>query len=479
MNIPVVSVVTQRVRDLRARHEESAYGRFLDRPYASVQLLLLAGAGLLGFGILMAVSTTIAASHQGDGNIWDQVVKEAIFIGIGLPLFLVAICLPPRAYRLLVYPIIALALVALMAVLVPGIGVSINGAKRWIDVGPLQLQPSEMAKFAILLWGGDLLARKQQLGTLSRTRHLFVPLIPGFALVGGLVMLEPDLGTTCCFVLILLGLLWMIGMPLRYFAVVLATLVGAVFLLAYAAPYRWERMTTFLDPWKDAQNTGFHTVESLYALASGGWFGVGLGEGTSKYGWVPNANSDYVFAIIGEEMGLLGCAAVLALFGFFAYAGLRVSRRSADPFVRLVAGAATVWLSGQAIIQIGYVTGLLPSTGVPLPFISAGGTSLLVSFLVLGMLISFARHEAPAVQAARRAARLGHRTRLERWLHVPVPRAYVPPRRRPAAVARERAARTAGGRPPATKAGRPAVRATPAATKPSRTLPATGTEGRR
>jgi cell division protein FtsW len=479
MNIPVVSVVTQRVRDLRARHEESAYGRFLDRPYASVQLLLLAGAGLLGFGILMAVSTTIAASHQGDGNIWDQVVKEAIFIGIGLPLFLVAICLPPRAYRLLVYPIIALALVALMAVLVPGIGVSINGAKRWIDVGPLQLQPSEMAKFAILLWGGDLLARKQQLGTLSRTRHLFVPLIPGFALVGGLVMLEPDLGTTCCFVLILLGLLWMIGMPLRYFAAVLATLVGAVFLLAYAAPYRWERMTTFLDPWKDAQNTGFHTVESLYALASGGWFGVGLGEGTSKYGWVPNANSDYVFAIIGEEMGLLGCAAVLALFGFFAYAGLRVSRRSADPFVRLVAGAATVWLSGQAIIQIGYVTGLLPSTGVPLPFISAGGTSLLVSFLVLGMLISFARHEAPAVQAARRAARLGHRTRLERWLHVPVPRAYVPPRRRPAAVARERAARTAGGRPPATKAGRPAVRATPAATKPSRTLPATGTEGRR
>lgn len=408
--------------------------RFLERPYASAQLLLLAAAGLLGFGVLMAVSTTIAASHGADGGgtsaIWAQVVHEAEFVALGLPLFWFALRLPPRAYRLLAYPALALALAALLAVLIPGIGVGVYGARRWIDLGPLQLQPSELAKVAMLLWGGDLLARKQQLGTLRRARHLFLPLLPGFVLVAGLVMLEPDLGTTCCFVIILLGLLWMIGMPYRYFAVVVGFVALAVTGLAVAAPYRLERLTTFLHPFKDAQNSGFHTVEGLYALASGGFFGVGLGQGTSKYGWVPNANSDYVFAIIGEELGLIGAIVVLGLFGLFAYTGMRVARRNADPFVRLVAGAATIWLSGQAVINIGYVTGLLPVTGIPLPFISAGGTSLLASFFVLGMLVSFARHEAPAVAVARKAERRGQRSRLERWLRLPVPRPYAPPKKR-------------------------------------------------
>jgi cell division protein FtsW len=235
--------------------------------------------------------------------------------------------------------------------------------------------------------------------------------------------------------LILLGLLWMVGMPLRYFGVVVGLVALAITAMAVAAPYRLARLTSFTDPFKDAKGTGFHTVEGIYALASGGIFGVGLGQGTSKYGWVPNANSDFVFAIIGEELGLLGCLAVLALFANLAYTGMRVARRSADPFVRLVAGAATVWLCGQAVINIGYVTGLLPVTGIPLPFISAGGTSLLASFFVLGMLVSFARHESPAVAAARRDERLGRRSRLQRWLGVPLPKQYIPPRRRPAASA--------------------------------------------
>jgi cell division protein FtsW len=407
--------------------------RFLDRPYASVQLLLLAAAGLLGFGILMAVSTTIAASHQADGSgaasIWSQVVKEGEFIAIGLPIFWFALRLSPRAYRVLAYPILLLGIVALVAVLVPGIGFGVYGARRWIDIGPLQLQPSEFAKVGVLLWGGDLLARKQQLGTLRRARHLFVPLVPGFACVAGLVMLEPDLGTTCCYMLILLGLLWMVGMPMRYFVVLVGLVAGAVTLLAVAEPYRLARLTSFAHPFQDPRGSGFHTVESIYALGSGGLWGVGLGEGTSKY-WVPNANSDYVFAIIGEELGLLGAVAVLALFGLLAYTGMRIARRSADPFVRLVAGAATVWLCGQAVINIGYVTALLPVTGIPLPFISAGGTSLLASFFVLGMLISFARHEAPAVACARRDERRGRRSRLQRWLRIPVPRPYQPPKRR-------------------------------------------------
>jgi cell division protein FtsW len=429
-----VTAVLDTVRSLRSRLQGPADGqRFLDRPYASVQLLLLATGGMLGFGVLMAVSTTIAAAHADGatgGPIWGQSIKEFEFIALGVLVFWFAVRLPPRAFRFLAYPVVALALIALVAVLVPGVGVNKFGARRWIDVGPLQLQPSELAKVAILLWGADLLARKQQLGTLRRARHLFVPLLPGFVLTTGLVMLEPDLGTTCCFVLILLGLLWMVGMPLRYFAVVLGLAGAAITGLAVAAPYRLQRLTTFTDPFKDAKGSGYHTVEGLYALASGGWFGVGLGQGTSKYGWVPNANSDYVFAIIGEELGLFGCLTVLALFGLFAYTGLRIARRGADPFARLVAGAATIWLCGQAVINIGYVCGLLPVTGIPLPLISAGGTSLLITFFVLGMLVSCARHETPAIKAARRAERLGERTRLERWARIPVPRAYAPPRRR-------------------------------------------------
>jgi cell division protein FtsW len=331
---------------------------------------------------------------------------------------------------MLAYPVLGVAIIALVAVLVPGIGVSVYGARRWIDIGPLQLQPSELAKVGMLLWGADLLARKQQLGTLRRARHLFVPLLPGFGLIVLLVMAEPDLGTTTTFMLILLGLLWLIGMPMRYFCAVLAMVAGVIGVLAVSAPYRLARLTHFLDPWKDAKGSGYHTVEGLYALASGGVFGVGLGQGTSKYGWVPNANSDYVFAIIGEELGMIGCLAVLALFGLFAYSGLRIVRRSADPFVRLAAGGATIWLSGQAVINIGYVTGLLPVTGIPLPLISAGGTSLLVTMFVIGMLVSFARHESAAVAAARRAERRGRRSRVERWLRIPVPSAYCPPRKR-------------------------------------------------
>ena len=399
--------------------------RYLGGPYVSVQLLILAGIGLIGFGILMAASTTIAASHSEGGSMWAQLIKQTFFLVLGVPVCYIAMRLPPRAYRILAYPALFFAIVSLLAVLVPGIGVSAYGARRWIDLGPLEVQPSEFAKLAILLWAADLLARKQQLGTLTRLRHLLVPLVPAFVFVIGLVMVEPDLGTTLCFVLILLGLLWMIGVPLRYFFGVLAVAAAGIGILAVSAPYRLQRLLTFTDPFRDAQTTGFHAVEGLYSLASGGVFGVGLGNGTSKYLWVPNANTDYVFSVIGEELGLIGSVTVLLLFGLFTYSAIRVSWRSRDPFVRLVAGTAGVWICGQALINMGYVTALLPVTGIPLPFISAGGASLLSTFTVFGMLISFARHEPAAASAAQRAAIAGARSRIERWLRLPLPRPYV------------------------------------------------------
>lgn len=417
------------------RRSASASARFLDRPFASVQLLLLTGGGLLVFGVLMAVSTSIAAGSDDSsggpsGSIWSQSVKEAEFVLLGLLVFWFAVRLSPRALRLLTYPTLAIAIVALVAVLLPGIGTQVYGASRWIDIGPVQLQPSELGKVAMLLWGADLLARKQQLGTLRRARHLFIPLLPGFFLITLLVVAEPDLGTSTCFVLILLGLLWMVGMPLRYFLLVVGMAGAAVAVMAVTVSWRLARLTAFLHPFANAKNSGYQTVEGLYALASGGFFGVGLGQGTSKYGWVPNASSDFVFAIIGEELGLIGCLAVLALFAMLAYTGMRIARRSADPFARLCAGAATIWLCGQAVINVGYVTGLVPVTGIPLPLISAGGTSLVATMFVVGMLVSFARHESAAVTAARRAQRTGTRSRAERWLAIPVPRQYAPPKRR-------------------------------------------------
>jgi cell division protein FtsW len=406
-----------------------ASNRYLESPYASIQLMLAAGGGLLFFGLLMSASTTISASVHTTGEApWAQLIREVQFIVLSVPVFWLAVRMSPAAYRRVAYPALGLALCALVGVLVPGVGVTVNGAHRWIQLGPLTVQPSEFAKFAILLWGADLLARKEFLRTLTTARHVLIPLVPGFMVVIGLVMLEPDLGTSLCFMLLLLGLLWMVGLPYRYFAGLLVAVVGVVTVLAVTESYRLARLTTFLHPNLDPEGAGYHTIQGLYALSSGGIFGVGLGQGTSKYGWVPNANTDYVFAVVGEELGLLGCVVVLGLFGLFTYAAMRIAHRSPDPFVRLVGSGAAIWIAGQALINVGYVTALLPVTGIPLPFISNGGTSLVLTCAVLGMLVSFARHEPGAVRAAQQAADSGSTARWVRTLRLGTPR--VPTARR-------------------------------------------------
>ena len=247
---------------------------------------------------------------------------------------------------------------------------------------------------------------------------------------------------------------------------------GAVTLLAVAAPYRLQRLTTFTDPFKDAQGTGYHTVEGLYALASGGIFGVGLGAGHVEVRL--GAERQHRLRVRDHRRGARparlrsSCSPCSRCSPTPACA---IARRSADPFVRLVAGAATIWLCGQAVINIGYVTGLLPVTGIPLPFISAGGTSLLATFFVLGMLVSFARHERAAVTAARRAERLGRRTRLERWLRIPVPRPYGAPKRSGPPPARADRARRPPGPAIAASRGRRASAAPPARRRPTARRP--------
>ena len=414
----------------------------------------------------MAVSTTIAAAHDngGTGSIWARASRRSSSSSLGLRRSSGSPCGCRRGrYRLLAYPIARAG--AGRAAGRAGARASasvINGARRWIDIGPLQLQPSEFAKVAMLLWGADLLARKQQLGTLDRARHLFVPLLPGLRCSSPRWSCSsPTSAPRCCFMLILLGLLWMVGMPLRYFAGVVAAIGLAVTALAVAAPYRLQRLTTFTRP---VQGREEHRLphrrgavrarvrRALRRRARPGHVQVRLG-----------AQRQLRLRVRDHRRGARPASA--------ASPCSRCSRCSPTPACascgaaptrssRLAAGAATIWLCGQAVINVGYVTGLLPVTGIPLPLISAGGTSLLVTFFVLGMLTSFARHETEAVAAARRAERLGRRTRLERWARIPVPKPYAAPE---APRARAHGATAAGDGPrrpprPTRAAGEPAAR---------------------
>ena len=413
---------------------------FFDRPLTSVHLLLVSTGLLLSLGLVMVLSASMVESFRETGSTYAVFTKQLIWLGVGIPAFWLGVRLTPRAYRRLAYPALLGSVALLVAVLLPGVGKSVHGAQRWIDLGPLQLQPAELAKLALALWGADLLVRKQRL--LDQAGHLVMPLVPVAALLAGLVVLEPDLGTSLCFAMVLFGLLWTVGAPGRVFAVLMLLATCAVGALAVAEPYRFARLTSFLDPFADASAGGYQAVLGLYSLSSGGWFGVGLGQGRGKWVRLPEGHTDYIFAVVGEELGLVGCLVVLLLFATLAYAGLRVARRTADPFVRLVAAAVVVWMTGQAVVNMGYVSGLLPVTGVPLPLISAGGTSLVVTLFALGMLVSFARHEPAA------AAQLAHRGRLARLLWLPAPRRRPVARRRTARSTAnrsgERSARTAG-----------------------------------
>ena len=267
--------------------------------------------------------------------------------------------------------------------LLPAIGKEVDGARRWIPLpGGLNLQPSEIAKMA-------------------------------------LVMLEPDMGTTLATTVVVVALLWVVGTPMRYFAAFIVVLVAAATVLAVTEPYRLARLVAFIDPCAPHHRLegGFQACQGLLAMGSGGVFGVGLGASREKWaGGLPNAHTDFVFAIIGEELGLLGSLTVLALFATFVYGGVRVAKRTTDPFSRLVAAGVTTWMGAQASINIGTVVGLLPITGIPLPLVSFGGSSLLLNLVAIGMLLSFARAEpgAPEALAARRGglAQLVHRSRL-------------------------------------------------------------------
>ncbi|MHB1596720.1 MAG: putative lipid II flippase FtsW [Streptosporangiaceae bacterium] len=397
----------------------------LDRPLTSYYLLLGCTGMLLAIGLVMVLSTSSAAQLYVGQSPYSVFIKQLLGALLGLAVMWLLSKAPARLFRALATPMLIAAIGGLLMVL--ALGPTVAGAKRWIVVAGLTIQPSEFAKLAFLLWGANLLARRAKLGQLTDPRKLLMPLLPGAAFVAMLVMLGDDLGTTFLLLVILLALLWVIGTPGRVFTGILGMIVFALLVMIIVAPYRFERLTGYLGPAGNPLGANMQGIQGKWAIGSGGVFGVGLGESRQKWGWVPNASTDFIFAILGEELGLVGTVSVVLLYGGFGYAGLRGARRMTDPFMRLAAAAATAWIVVQALVNIGAVIGLLPITGVPLPLISQGLSSLIASLTAIGMLLSFARREPGAREAlaaagpsvgARIAGALGLAglgARLERW----------------------------------------------------------------
>ncbi|MEH0937580.1 FtsW/RodA/SpoVE family cell cycle protein [Micromonospora psammae] len=390
---------------------------------ASYYLLLSSAGLLLLIGLTMVFSATSVKDYAEAGDASASVTKQAIFAVIGIVAFWACQRLPATTFRSLGRPVLGTAVVLLLVLNVllalnSLFGITSLGPVRaqllWLYLGPVQVQPSELAKLALVLWGAHVIARKG--AALGWWRELATPLFPVVGLLFVLVGYN-DLGTMLCLLCLVVGLLWAAGVRMRVFAALSAVgLLGIGLLVALASlgagsgargaeNYRLMRLTSFLDPADpracvEQQLEGcWQFVQARYAIENGGWFGVGLGQSKVKWAWLPAAENDFIFAVIAEELGVVGCAVVLALFAVLGYTGLRIARRVADPFRRLAAAAVTAWLIGQAVINVGGVIGLMPMTGVPLPFISDGGSALVVTLAAVGMLASFARAEPDAARA--------------------------------------------------------------------------------
>ena len=366
-------------------------------------LLLTATLCLLAFGAVMVYSASSARAllqGQGDGTVF--LVRYLTYGALGLVGMHVVARRGLDGVVRLTGPLLAFAFVCLVAVKVPGVGVSVNGARRWIGAGPLQFQPSEIAKLALVLYGAKLLAQRP--GRVRTPRDV-TPLlvVAGTAIL--LVASQPDLGTALVMAFTVTALLVAAGMPIRFLAIGAGALALLVLLYALSEPYRRARLTTFLDPWAHAGDAGFQAVQGQIALGSGGLFGRGIGQSVQKIFYLPEAHTDFILAIIGEELGVAGVFGVLCLYGLLAFAGLRVARRATGAYAKLLAAGLTSLILSQACLNIFAVLGLAPLTGVPLPFISYGSTNLTVLLASMGLLLNVAaggRAQLKVVTGSRR-----------------------------------------------------------------------------
>jgi cell division protein FtsW len=405
----------------------TAVALWLRRPLTSLHLVLGVFGLLTLFGLVMVLSASAVESYTADGSSYSVFTRQLMFCVPGLALFWLGLRIPPRRLRALAPAALAIGVVSLVAVL--AVGDTRNGSKAWFAFGSFSLQPSEAVKVAFTLWGAHVLVVRRRV--MHRWKQALSPVVPVAALLMTLLVLQPDLGMTVSLGIVLVALLFYAGAPARLMlALTGAALAGGV-VLALTAQYRLARVTAFLSGASaDPLKAGFQANQALYSLADGGLFGVGLGQGRAKWDYLPNAHNDFIFAIVGEELGFLGAFAVLALFATLAYTGIRIANRNTDPWLKLVVATSTTWLVAQAAINIGYVVGLLPVTGLQLPLISSGGTSLVVTMFVFGVLANAARHEPEAVAALQQHGQ----GKVARVLRLALPEPYRAPVTRPAAA---------------------------------------------
>lgn len=392
----------------RTRPGGGAPGRTGREGAATGQVLLAVVVAVLCLiGLVMVLSASSVQALREGGSSWIYFRRQVLWVLGGSAALVAAARLDYHVLRRLGLPVLLLSIGLLVLVLLPGAGLSVGGSTRWLGVGTWRMQPSELAKLGLLLFGADVLARRADRpgGTRSGLR----PVLLVFGLVALLVLRQPDLGTTLVAGCIVLCLLYVAGTPLNAMAGLLATAAGAAFVLGMAEPYRRERMLSFLNPWADAGNTGYQVVQSLVGLGTGRITGVGVGASRAKWGFLPNAHTDFIFSIIGEELGMVGSLLVLGLFMAFAVLGTRAALRAPDRYGMLLAAGITAWVMGQAFINIGAVVGVLPVSGVPLPFVSFGGTSLVLLMGAVGVLLNVAGQGRTGEQAGGgRGARAAH-----------------------------------------------------------------------
>lgn len=350
-------------------------------------------------GLVMVLSASSYSALYEYGSSWYQFERQFIWVAIGGIALVVTMRIDYSRWRSWVKPMLAGSFAMLVLVLVPGIGVNVNGSSRWLGWGPVRIQPSEFAKFAVLVFTADLLSRRVH--RIRDTRVTLRPILAVLFSIVVLLMLQPNLGTTIITVAIILIMLFVAGTPVR---AMLKLFVGAgafATIAALAEPYRLRRVMAYRDPWADPFKTGYQTIQSQVGIANGGIVGVGLGEGRAKWGFLPYAHTDFIFAIISEELGLIGALVVVGLFVVLGVLGVRTALHARDHFGMLLATGITAWILIQAFINIGAVIGVLPITGVPLPFVSFGGSSLLVTMAAVGVLLNVARHARPTAGRAR------------------------------------------------------------------------------
>jgi cell division protein FtsW len=381
----------------------------VNRTQLEQRLLVLVTLGLVAFGLVMVFSATSASAAIGEGDPMRFLVKQGIYAFAGLIALAALSRFDYHRLRAMAPILLVAAFTACVAVL--AVAPAINGARRWFIVGPISLQPSELAKLAVCVWVCAVLARRPAPRTMG---ELMKPVGIVVTVFGGLIVIQPDLGTTISLFLMVAGILLVSGIPLRLFALASSLAIGLGLAAIWMEPYRRERVLSFLDPWQDAEGSGFQTVQAIIGIGSGGITGEGLGQGIQKINFLPEAHTDMIFAVVGEELGLIGSTLVIAAFATFAWAGFRIALECRDPFGKRLAAGITTLVAGQAAINLAAVLGIAPLTGIPLPFVSYGGSSLLVLLASVGVLLNIAVNERVVEARVRDRGRGNGRARQAR-----------------------------------------------------------------